>query len=249
MRVEDRRTAWNGRAAAALDAQAHALPPAVLSHALRQRWMPRTMRSAVDSYWRAHPIRAEKLARALAAVSGTPDSWRWRNALAAASTANFRLPPLPYRVAKDEGRPGHCVVCGQPVFRFGWHRDLWDAGAPNRRAVWHACCVIAWKFWTAPCDHRKLLSKIQGRRCGLSGRRLLRTAHVDHRVPLFEVWREHHDRPWPELLAFWGAPNLQIVNAAVHVVKSVAEQGRSRLRVDASLAAPAPNPAIGRPDA
>jgi hypothetical protein len=34
---------------------------------------------------------------------------------------------------------------------------------------------------------------------------------VDHRVPLFQVWSEHRDLPWPKLLDFWGMPNLQIV--------------------------------------
>jgi hypothetical protein len=27
-------------------------------------------------------------------------------------------------------------VCGQPVYRFGWHVDLWDSGA-NKNANWH----------------------------------------------------------------------------------------------------------------
>ena len=30
------------------------------------------------SYWRAHPLRADRLARALAAESGAPDGWTWR---------------------------------------------------------------------------------------------------------------------------------------------------------------------------
>jgi hypothetical protein len=40
-------------------------------------------------------------------------------------------------------------VCGQPVYRFGWHLDLWNAGA-NKNAKWHCACVIAWQFWNAP---------------------------------------------------------------------------------------------------
>ncbi len=35
------------------------------------------------------------------------------------------------------------------VYRFGWHRDLWGTGTPNRNAAWHAACVVAWKFWIA----------------------------------------------------------------------------------------------------
>ena len=50
-------------------------PPAVLSWALGRPFVPPTPRLAVDSYWRAHPIRADRLARALAARSGTPTGW------------------------------------------------------------------------------------------------------------------------------------------------------------------------------
>jgi hypothetical protein len=225
MSVEARRQAWNARASARIEASGDRLPAAVLAHALRQRWMPRTLRAAVDAYWRAHPIRAERLARALAARSGTPDGWTWR-----AGDASFRLPPLPYRLPKAECVPGRCVVCGQPVYALGWHCVRTGAEAPGR-AAWHSACVVAWKFWTAPADHRKILSKLQGRRCALSGSRLLRTAEVDHRVPLFLVWREHRDRPWPELLSFWGRPNLQVVNREAHGEKCVDEtRGRAEFR-------------------
>jgi hypothetical protein len=52
---------------------------------------------------------------------------------------------------------------------------------------------------------------------------LWRNAEVDHRVPLFRVWGEHRDTPWPGLLAFWGLPNLQVINRDVHAAKCVAE--------------------------
>ena len=41
-------------------------PSAVLSWALSRPFVPPTPRLAVNSYWRAHPIRADRLARALA---------------------------------------------------------------------------------------------------------------------------------------------------------------------------------------
>jgi hypothetical protein len=64
-----------------------------------------------------------------------------------------------------------------------------------------------------------------------NGKRLLRTAEVDHRVPLYRVWREHRDAPWPTLLRFWGGPNLQVVNRSVHVSKCGAEaEERALLR-------------------
>src|ERR1700730_10836324 len=53
-------------------------PGAVLGHALRRPSLPATPRRTVDSYWRYHPIRADKLARALAALSGAPEGWVWR---------------------------------------------------------------------------------------------------------------------------------------------------------------------------
>jgi len=46
---------------------------------------------------------------------------------------------------------------------------------------------------------------------------------VDHRVPLFRVWSEHRDVPWPKLLEFWGLPNLQVVNRDAHATKSALE--------------------------
>ena len=44
-------------------------PPAVLARALSRPFIPPTPRLAIDSYWRAHPIRADRLARALATRS------------------------------------------------------------------------------------------------------------------------------------------------------------------------------------
>ena len=234
MRLEERRAAWNERAVAALHAPRAALPNAVLAQALAARWTPRTPRAAVDGFWRAHPLRADRLARALARRSGAPDGWRWT--FAGEDPRRLRVPPLPHRLVKAEARPGRCVVCGQAVFRLGWHRDLWGAGATNQRAAWHACCVVAWKLWNAPSDHRRLLARVQGHRCAITQKRLLRTAEVDHRVPLFEVWRDRRDLPWPELLAFWGAPNLQVVNRSAHTGKSIAETQDRALRRRSALA-------------
>src|SRR5579863_6782283 len=53
-------------------------PPFVLSRALGRSFVPPTPRLAIDSYWRAHPLRADRLARALAGKSGAPDGWTWR---------------------------------------------------------------------------------------------------------------------------------------------------------------------------
>ena len=203
-------------------------PATVLAHALSRRWTPPTPRIAVDSYWRSHPLRADRLSRALAVKSGAPDGWTWRlkGANEPDLPVSFRSPPAPYREEKFARGPGYCCVCGQPVYRLGWHVDLWDRG-PNKNAAWHTACVAAWQMWNAPNTQAKLLRKLQGRRCASTGARLWKTSEVDHRMPLFRVWREHRDLAWPELLNFWGLPNLQVINRDAHVEKS-AEEAASR---------------------
>ncbi|MGP9811651.1 hypothetical protein ACTZWT_09090 [Rhodopseudomonas sp. NSM] len=208
-----------------------AFPPAVLVRAKSCAYAPATLRVAIDGYWRAHPLRADRLARALAARSGAPDGWSWRvGDPEAGRPATFRTPPAPYREQAYAKGPGFCCVCGQPVYRFGWHADLWNAGA-NRNATWHSACVTAWQFWNAPSGQTKLLRRLQGRRCRETNRRLFKAAEVDHRVPLFQVWRQHRDAPWPELLGYWGLPNLQVINREVHVEKCASEaRGRRVVR-------------------
>lgn len=212
-------------------------PAAVLTHALARRWTPPTPRLAIDSYWRTHPLRADRLARALATRSGTPAGWTWRlrSADEPELPASFRAPPAPFREAAHARGPGHCVVCGQPVYKLGWHVDLWGRG-PNKNATWHTACVTAWQLWNAPSDHAQLLRRLQRRRCATTGARLWRTSEVDHRVPLFRVWREHRDAGWPILLNYWGLPNLQVINRDVHAEKSAAEAtSRRRMRTVAPL--------------
>jgi hypothetical protein len=211
-----------------------ALPPVfpalVLRHALARPLIPPTPRLAVESYWRAHILRADRLARALAARSGTPEGWIWRLGADGSRAGSFRTPPAPFRDPAFARGRGACCICGQPVYRFGWHRDLWNRGVPNGNAAWHAACVAAWKFWLAPHAQVRALKLRQQHRCATSGKRLLRTAEVDHALPLYQVWREHREAPWPDLLGYWGAPNLQVVNRAVHVLKSrdeAAERSRT----------------------
>jgi hypothetical protein len=58
-------------------------PSAVLSRALGRPFVPPTPpRLAIDSYWNAHPLRADRLARALASRSGAPSGWTWRVGIA-----------------------------------------------------------------------------------------------------------------------------------------------------------------------
>jgi len=199
-------------------------PPAVLARALDRPFIPPTPRLAIESYWRAHPIRADRLARALAARTGPPIGWTWRLSLSSKDglPPTFRTPPAPYRERAYNLGPGACCICGQPVYRLGWHTDLWNVG-PNKNAVWHYACVVAWQFWNAPNSEAALLRRLQGRRCGQTGGRLWKNAEVDHRVPLFRVWGEHRDLRWPKLLDFWGLPNLQVINRDAHATKCAIE--------------------------
>lgn len=231
MTLSDTLVLQNQRSLARLRAaMPDSFPAPVLAHALARRWTPPTPRLAVDSYWREHPLRADRLARALAARSGTPEGWTWRLSSDADDglPSSFRVPPAPFREPAFSRGPGHCCVCGQPVYRLGWHIDLWNRG-PNANAVWHAACVTAWALWNAPSDHAKLLRRIQRRRCATTGARLWKTSEVDHRVPLFRVWREHRVSAWPSLLGFWGLPNLQVINRDVHAAKSAAEATTRRI--------------------
>jgi hypothetical protein len=207
-------------------------PGPVLTHALNRPFTPPMPRIAVDVYWRAHVIRADRLARALAARTGAPAGWTWRIGAEPGLPASFRNPPAPYREPAFARGPGFCCVCGQPVYRFGWHADLWNSG-PNKNAVWHTACVAAWRFWNAPSDHVRMLKRLQVRRCAETGRRLYKTAEVDHRIPLFRVWREQRDTPWPSLLAYWGVPNLGVINRDVHAAKC-ADEAKYRSRKGAA---------------
>jgi hypothetical protein len=74
---------------------------------------------------------------------------------------------------------------------------------------------------------RPCAAPLQARRCAQTGGRLWKTAEIDHRVPLFRVWREIRDTPWPALLSYWGVPNLQVINRDIHAAKC-AEEARYR---------------------
>jgi hypothetical protein len=211
-------------------------PAGVRIHAFALPLLPATPRRCIESYWRHHVVRADRLARALAAREGAPPAWRWRLGGHDGGSPSFRQPPAPFREKAYARGPGYCCICGQPVFRFGWHSDLWGDGKPNARASWHACCVAAWKLWTQPSEHLRALKRLQLRRCAATGTRLLRTAEVDHRQPLYRVWRDHNDLAWPQLLAFWGVPNLQVINRTAHVAKCAAETDERASVIRAGLA-------------
>ena len=164
--LEDRRALWNSEAQARLAAAGEdVLPAAVLTHALRSRWIPRTFRAAVDGYWRAHPLRRERLARGLASRSGTPAGWRWRLGPLDDLPASYRTPPLPFREPRSPALVSVSSAASQSSGLAG--TESGKAPAPNQRAAWHACCVVAWKVWTHPNDYRAILSRLQNRKCAV----------------------------------------------------------------------------------
>src|SRR5262249_49659117 len=139
--------------------------------------------------------------------------WNWRlgsnrkNGL----PITFRTPPAPYREHAYTRGPGFCCVYEQPVYRFGWLVDLWNAGATNY-ATWDCACVIAWEFCIAPMSQARLRRRLQARRCGKTGGRLWKDAEVNPRVLLFRVWREYRQTALAEaapFLAIAKPPTLQ----------------------------------------
>jgi hypothetical protein len=211
-------------------------PDAVFAHAAAAKRVPATPSRAMALYWGDHPLLADGIARRLAAASGAPPGWTWR---LDPSRAGFlphtaRVPPTPYREPEHLPEAGRCQICGGLVYRLGWHEDPWGDGRLSPRGRWHGACVAAWGLWNAPASHLMALKRAQGHRCAVSGRRLRRDAEVDHRVPLYRVWRDERDRPWPDLLAFWGAPNLQVIGLEAHRDKSAREADeRARRRAAA----------------
>ena len=185
MKISETREQQNKRSLARLaKAMPATFPGPVRIYALNCRWIPPMPRLAVDGYWRKHPLRADRLTRALARRSGTRAGWRWTLRSSSEGDATFRSPPTPYREKAFSRGPGFCCVCGQPVYCLGWHVDLWGDG-PNRNAVWHASCVTTWRLWTSPSNHIMHLKRLQSHRCAETGARLWKTAEIDHCEPLF----------------------------------------------------------------
>jgi len=192
------------------------VPPVVLVGVVPP-WV-NNARHAIDAYWRRHLARAELLARALAERGGAPAGWSW-------CTGRLRSPPLPYYEARFAPPAGHCRVCSQPVYRYGWHRDLWRDGAPNTRASWHACCSTAFRLWRSPSAYLEQIAERHGGRCAINGVELGPDAEVDHLTPLWRVWRSRASLTWPAMLHYWSLANLHVVSRAAHLRKCAIEAG------------------------
>jgi len=46
------------------------------------------------------------------------------------------------------------------------------------------------------------------------------------------VWSEYREAPWPELLDYWGLPNLRMINRDVHAAKCATEAQDRRVARD-----------------
>jgi hypothetical protein len=108
-----------------------AFPPAVLARALDRPFIPPTPRLAIESYWRAHPLRAHRLARALAAKTGAPVGWTWRISQSRKTglPATFRIPPAPYR---ERATAWVQAFAASAVSRFTGSAGTKICGAPGR---------------------------------------------------------------------------------------------------------------------
>jgi hypothetical protein len=138
-------------------------------------------------------------------------------AITAIALAGY-IPNPAYVLSRTDLRAGFRILLRVRAIDLRLRR----AGA-NNNANWHSACVIAWQFWNAPSNQAHLLRRLQARRWGQTAARLWKSAEVDHGVLLFRVWREHRDAPWPELLYYWGLPNLQVINRNIRSAKCANE--------------------------
>jgi hypothetical protein len=99
-KVSEWRVERNRRSVERLKQLCRKYPKPVLVHALCRPLIPPLPRLAIDSYWRAHPVRADRLTRALAARTGAPSGWTWTvtGSREHGLSHSFRAPPAPYRV-------------------------------------------------------------------------------------------------------------------------------------------------------
>ena len=200
---------------------------------------PRYVAALIETrFWamsgaRQHAVLAGLLGRS-ARQAGEPPGWREK-------LIGARKPPILYNRAGDGPI---CPLCGQPSYLTGaW---LAQRGARNR-GQWHSICVALYRAMTAPNNEGPDLARQQGFVCAETGASLIREREsidtdryglktwkrvqhfapleVDHRRPLWRVWRELKagQHSWPAALAFWGWPNLAAITPEAHRVKTARE--------------------------
>lgn len=168
---------------------------------------------------------AERVTRILCRRSGDVAGYRWRQPPKSwtdqTRLTSHRSPPLPFH--QGMSRPGHCRVCGQPIYAAGSYRPFLK---PNARLTWHDVCLSTYTMMTKPAEMTEIFCLRQNGRCAVTGVALPHassSADMDHTVPLFRVAQLHADEPWYDLIRFWGSGNLRAISHAAHKAKCADE--------------------------
>lgn len=161
----------------------------------------------VQARWQLRYIKnCQRYTLARCRKSGIVPGWVWH--------ASSRQPPLPFHAAAPE--PGRCRVCG---------------GSTGSRLTWDPKCVITYTLWTKPGNYALPIVVGQEGLCAVTSVPIGPPAapylgddvEIDHDVPIYRVRRDMTDKPWFELLRFWGLANLRALSRAAHVAKCAAE--------------------------
>jgi hypothetical protein len=118
--------------------------------------------------------------------------------------------------------------------------------------TWHELCVTTYFLWTKPSNYARALIHRQGGKCAMTGESLfgpdgLRTepVEVDHKIPLYQVARDHAAEPWFEQIRFWGLGNLRALSRLGHRIKNemeAAERAEFARATNGMISIPRPAP-------
>jgi hypothetical protein len=188
----DEKAERNRQALACLSKKLPAIfPPAVLARALSRPFIPPTPRLVIGLIL----ARTSDSCRSISACSGGPQRGTgWLDVAAWGRPRELVTTDLP-NAARAVSRT-HLRERSRLLLRV----------RPARLSLRLACRSVGQRRQQerdTPSGEVRLLRRLQAGRCGQTGRRLWKSAEVDHRVPLFRVWSEHRDVPWPKLLDFW----------------------------------------------
>ena len=137
--------------------------------------------------------------------------------------ATYRTPPAPYRERAYMQGPGFCR-------RRGGDRCIASVGMS-------ICAMVApheRKLALRLCDRVAVSNAPSGDTVGSCGGckrvAVARAADGCGRAPklitacrCFEFGANTGETPWPELLTYWGLPNLQVINSDIHAAKCATE--------------------------
>ena len=199
-------------------------PSNVLSRALNRPFVPPTPRLAINSYWRAHPIRADRLARrvrpAAERLTGGPGG------LAKTARADCRPPSerRPRRIAKTHTRrvPASAACAGNRCIALAG-MSICGIAVPTRMQI-----------GTAPASlpgNSGMCRVTRPACCGVSKHAAVAKPADDYGRPprlttesrCFGYGANTGMRHGRHLLDYWGLPNLRVINRDAHAAKCAAE--------------------------